>query len=139
VAWLTTWRDRLSDSWWGRILAEHDTEPAELSGGALKIALGFWLLLPWQTFTSSPTFESLAVVPEWIWGGVLVCVGVMHLAALRDGYRVWRRGACLVGFLVWFSMACTFVIANPPAMGWLLFMLSALQQGWCYIRLRAAP
>lgn len=130
-------REWMRSSWWGRILAEHDTEPTELSGGALKVMLGFWLLLPWQTFSSSPTFERLAVVPEWLWGGVLLSIGVGHLAALHDGYAPWRRGASLAGFLIWFSMAVTFVFANPPAMGWLLFMLAALAQGWCYIRLRA--
>ncbi len=129
------WRTRVRCSWWGLILAEHDTEPVELAGGVLKVMLGAWLVLPWQSFASSPTFETLAVVPEWLAGMALLSLGAWHMLALRSGVRCWRRTASLLGFLVWFSMAVTFVIANPPAIGWLAFMMAALGQGWCYVRL----
>lgn len=128
-------RDMIRASWWGRILDEHDTEPVELSGGVLKVLLGFWLLLPMDSFASSPTFAVLDVIPETAMGLVLLAVGIGHLLALRDGYVPWRRAASLIGFLIWFTFAATFVWSNPPAMGWLPFLLSAAGQGWCYIRL----
>ena len=135
MAWLRSFRDQIRASWWGRILAEHDTEPVELSGGALKVLLGCWLLLPLDSFGSSPTFAALDVIPEAALGFLLLGVGIGHLLALRDGYVPWRRMASLIGFLVWFTFAATFVWSNPPAMGWLPFLLSAAGQGWCYIRL----
>jgi hypothetical protein len=128
-------RDGIIASWWGVILAEHDTEPAELSGGALKCAIGLWLLLPFDTFASSPTFVTLAILPEWVWGTALLCVGVFHLGVLRLGDRSWRQRASLFGFLVWFSFAVVFVFTNPPAFGWLAFMMAGLAQMWCSIRL----
>lgn len=112
-----------------------DTEPVELSGGLLKLLIGFWLLLPLQSFQSSITFTALAVVPEWAWGAFLVVVGIGHLAALCDGSPPWRRAASLVGFLTWFTFAAIFVHSNPAAFGWAAFAVIAGQQGWAYIRL----
>lgn len=132
-------RDSMVVSWWGLILREHDTEPAELSGGILKAAIGFWLLLPLDTFASSPTFAALAVLPEWAWGTALFCAGVFHLGVLRRGNRTWRQRASLLGFLVWFSFAVVFVITNPPAFGFLAFLMAGLAQMWCSIRLGRRP
>jgi hypothetical protein len=122
-------------SWWGLILREHDTEPAELSGGALKVAIGLWLLLPLDTFESSRSFEALTILPEWAWGTLLLCIGVFHIGVLRLGDRDWRQRAALFGFLVWFSFAVVFVTTNPPGIGWLAFLMAGLAQMWCSIRL----
>src|SRR4051794_8451169 len=98
-----------------------DTEPTELFGGCLKVGLGTWLLAHPGAFSSSSTFSVIAVIPEWAWGGFLLCAGVGRMAALRRGAVPWRRLACLIGFLVWFSFAALFVWSNPPAIGWVAF------------------
>lgn len=128
-------RNSIQTSWWGAILAEHDTEPVELIGGATKVAMGIWLLLPFETFLSSPTFVTIGAFPEWAWGGFLLVVGTFHLAALHDGRRGWRKWASLIGFLVWFSFAVVFVVTNPPAIGWIMFLSVAFAQMWASIRL----
>jgi uncharacterized membrane protein HdeD (DUF308 family) len=128
-------RDTIKHSWWGAILAEHDTEPVELIGGGTKVAMGVWLLLPLQSFSSSPTFAALAILPEWVWGLFLLCVGIFHLAALHNGHRGWRKWAAVVGFLVWFSFGTVFVWTNPPAIGWIMFLAIAAAQMWASIRL----
>lgn len=128
-------RDQIKGSWWGMILAEHDTEPVEMAGGLLKVSIGFWLLLPFDTFGSSPTFRALAVMPEWLWGSSLIVVGLLHLHALMDGDRRRRWRGSMVGFVVWFAMAFVFVATNPPALGWIAFMGAALGQMWASLRL----
>lgn len=122
-------------SWWARILAEHDTEPTELAGGALKVVIGVWLLLPARTFSSSPAFGVISVIPENYWGVFLVVIGIGHLAALRNGHPAWRRYAALVGCFVWCSMGLTFLVANPSGIGSLTFLAAGIAQGWCYSRL----
>lgn len=128
-------RDAIKHSWWGAILAEHDTEPMELIGGGTKVLMGCWLLMPWTSFTSSPTFATVSIFPEWAWGIFLLIVGMLHLAALRADHRVWRQRAAFVGFLVWCSFGTVFVWANPPAIGWIMFMSVGLAQMWASIRL----
>lgn len=126
-------RDRLSQSWWGRILAEHDTEPTELSGGLLKVTIAFWLLLPWQSI--SPAFGAASHIPEIWWSIFLVVVGVGHLAALRNGYPAWRRWGALVGFFVWCSLAISLWANGVVGLAPLLFLGAGLSQGWCYVRI----
>jgi hypothetical protein len=128
-------RESLKHSWWGMILAEHDTEPVELIGGATKVAMGLWLLLPFDTFGSSRTFSALAVFPESAWGAFFLVVGLAHLAALYDGRRTWRAWASGIGFVIWFAFALVFVTTNPPAFGWIMFMSVALAQMWASVRL----
>ena len=128
-------RERIQGSWWGRILAEHDTEPIELIGGITKVLMGCWLLLPWDTFASSAAFSVLAVLREQLWGALLILIGAAHLAALYNGHRAWRGWAALIGFLIWFAFACVFVVTNPPGVGWIMFLSVAFAQMWASIRL----
>lgn len=139
MTWLRSSRNRFSRAWWGLILAEHDTEPAEFSGGLLKVAIGFWLLLPFETFESSPTFAVFSILPEWLWGSALFALGAFHLLALRSGGQEARRHAATIGYLVWFSFAMVFVYTNPPAIDWLAFLTAGLAQLWCSLRLGRRP
>ena len=128
----------LRGSWWGQILAEHDTEPTELAGGLLKVVIGGWLLLPLQPFEASATFTQLDVLPEWAWGLALLAVGCGHLWAVWDGYVPWRRAASMLGFCVWFTLAVLAGWFNLAGLGLPLFALLAAGQGWAYVRLRGA-
>lgn len=135
MAWLRTLPGRLAEGWWSLILRDHDTEPVELSGGLLKVSIGAWLLLPWDTFESSPTFAVFSILPEWLWGCALLAIGAAHLVSLRSGDLDRRRHGATVGYLIWFSFAMVFVFTNPPAIGWLAFLMAGLAQLWCSLRL----
>jgi hypothetical protein len=128
-------RDTIQRSWWGRILAEHDTEPVELIGGGTKVLMGLWLLLPWQTFAMSDSYDSIRIIPEWIWGTFLLTVGLLHIAALHSGHRTWRKWAALVGFLIWSCFGLVLGWANPAAIGWMLFLSVGASLMWASIRL----
>lgn len=133
MQWLRAIRDRLRASWWGRILAEHDTEPTELSGGLLKVTIAFWLLMPFQSL--SPAFGAVTLIPEFWWSIFLLVVGIGHVTALRDGFPAWRRWGCLVGVFVWGALAISLWSNGVVGLAPLLFFGACLSQGWCYIRL----
>lgn len=126
---------RIQKSWWGRIIAEHDTEPEELRAATTDILVGFWLFLPFNTFSASPTFYVMTVLPELIWALGFLTLGGVGLYILRSGDLEKRRKIALINFLIWGALAFVFVFGNPPAIGWLLFMYAAIGQGWCTIRL----
>lgn len=132
---LVSCKTALRGSWWGKILAVHDTEPTELAGGLMKLVIGSQLLLPLETFSTSVAFRDLSILPEWLWGSLLAIIGILHLAALRDGYRPWRRVASAVGCVLWFALGTTFLHATPGSLGAWVFILAALGQAWCYVRL----
>lgn len=134
--WLTGLRARLRGSWWGLILAEHDTEPAELLGGVAKVCIGIWLLLPSYTFTNNTMlYGDLMILPEWAWGCALIAIGVAHLSTLRDGDPRWRRWGAFAGFLTWCMLGGTFIHTQPSALVGPTFLLFAASIGWAYIRL----
>lgn len=135
MGWMR-WRDGLASSWWGLILAEHDTEPMELLGGAAKLLLGAHLLAPWQTFVGNVhLYADMAALPEWAWGTALVALGIGHLGALRNGDYGWRRWSSFAGFLVWASLGATFLHTQPTALIGPTLLVFAAGQGWCYVRL----
>lgn len=136
MGWLCSLRTTISRSWWGRILAEMDTEPAELLGGTAKVLIGAWLLAPWETFAGNPRlYGDMLALPEWAWGCTMVALGVGHLAALRDGYQRWRRWAAFAGFITWSMLGGTFLHTQPTALVGPSFLLLAIAIGWAYIRL----
>lgn len=131
---------KLRLTWWGKILAECDTEPTELiMGGFLKWSVGTWLFLPLDSFASSPTFSTLRELgqefPEYFVAIALMSLGAAHMLILRNGNRTLRKYASFIGALIWFSLAFTFIWSNPAAFGAMLFLAAAICQGWCYIRL----
>jgi hypothetical protein len=117
------------------VLAEHDTEPTEMFGGLLKLLLAAVLILPHGTFESSRVYGMLSALPEPVWAAVLLVFGVVHLAAIRGGDRGRRRMMSLAGFLIWFTWAASFFEGTPTNTGGVVYMLAALMQGWCYVRL----
>lgn len=136
---LVALRDRIRSSWWGLILSEHDTEPTEMSGGLLKLGLAVVLLTPRDTFGSSVVYSLLSVVPEPIWGVVLLVFGCLHLGSLHNGARSWRRAMAGVGFLIWFCWWVSFALGSTASTGSVVYLLAAFGQGWCYVRLGRAP
>ena len=133
--------DWITQTWYARILAEHDTEPVELFSGTLKAVIGLWLILPFETLRSGGdgAFDRLEIGPEWLWGSIFLALGGGHLLAVRDGSRGWRRAASMTAFGVWFGLASLALWANPYALGFPFFLLLSVQQAWAYLRLGRAP
>ena len=126
----------MKHSWWGKIVAEHDTEPEELKGGTINVGAGIWLLLPFNTYASSPTFYAMVILPEVIWGLLFLLLGTLHLMVLRRGDYYLRSKFSFISFILWGALGIVFMLSNPPAFGWLFFMYVSIGQGWCTIRLR---
>ena len=127
----------LVESWWGRILAEHDTEPTELGSSFLKLFLGLLLIVPVSTFSATPVYGLLNLMPEWLWALVLIVIGLIHLIALRSGHRQRRRMSAAIGFVIWSCFSLSFLIGNPTNTGWIVYLTAASGQAWCYVRLSA--
>jgi hypothetical protein len=138
VARLRSFRDLIRTSWWGLILSDHDTEPTELAGGLLKLALATVLVMPTDTFGERRIYGLLANLPEPFWACLLFTLGIVHLAVLRHGNLHWRRLMALAGFVIWFTWSASFFLGNPSNTGGAVYMLAALGSGWCYVRLGGA-
>lgn len=86
----------------------------ELGGAAWSVVWGFWVGNPWwDVFPSSPTFQTMGqVAPEWVWGLVVVGVGIGQLIALYNDSTRWRYRISASAFLVWAFVTWLFLISN---------------------------
>ena len=137
MARLRALRAWVSSSWWGRILAEHDTEPLELGNSLMLFGLGALLASDrTSTFRTTPlVYDLLAALPEDVWAAGMIALALAQLASLRANRRRVRRLAALGAFLVWFTWSVSFALGNPFNTGWYVYLLAAVGQGWCWIRL----
>ena len=128
-------RDMIRNSWWGLILAEHDTEPTELASAILTSLLGLFLLAPADTFAVGRIYSFLALLPETFWGVLLIVVGVLQGVMLRTGWRSARRAMAMAGFVIWSWFGISFLMGNSSNTGWVVYFLAAAGMGWVYVRL----
>lgn len=119
------------------ILFNRDFEFSELLNGVMATALGAWLLLPFQTFTSTPTFGAMRdLAPEWLWGCGIVIIGLAQLVGLIADWWRWRRQVALASIFVWASLSTLVVFSNPASPDAAMYLVLSLSVGWAYLRLR---
>lgn len=101
--------------------------------GLFWLLIGAWLLLPWRTFDSSPSYESLRqFLPEWVHGVIGAGAGVAVLGPWNRHVRTFGLLVCVVGssvFGVAFGTANWHGIAIPLWTGITIAGLWAFRQG----------
>jgi hypothetical protein len=86
----------------------------ELWAGTLTLVWGIWLLIPWDTFSDSRSYDLMAhVMPEWAWGSAFTIIGTMKVYAFFCcSQRVRRKMVLLLIFL--YSILYGSIIAAVP-------------------------
>lgn len=105
----------------------YDWEVVEIMGATIKIGMGFWLLLPFQSFKNGGGITSVGA--ENIWGWALLILGVTHMVAIRAGRIKYRRIMTFIAFLFWlFTILITIqaTITSPliPFYGTIAFFMA---------------
>ncbi len=121
---------------WRWLLTEYVTvlgalqpRPLELLGVLWAVGWGLWVGNPyWEVFPGSATFRIMAIVaPEWVWGTVMITLGVQHLCALYSKNLTWRYYSSVVAFLLWSFTAIVLMIGNPSSTATVTYgMLSSM-------------
>lgn len=122
------------------VLTESDVEATGLWLGSLSVLWGLALCNPAvQTFETVRAWQGLAVLaPEWVWGGLLVALGLAKIHGVLRECLAWARWSSAAGFVVWAFIAVQLFLANPSAVGWLTYSMVACGSGWLYLRLSGA-
>lgn len=78
------------------------------------LSWGIWLLFPFDTCTSAPTFTFFCrIAPEWVWGSLMASGGsVLCWGIFRGGDCRIRRAALMLLSITWFVVWITFLIGN---------------------------
>lgn len=126
---------RLSERIW-LLIVRRDIDLLEITYGVMMVGWGIQLLLPWETFRSSPGYAILAaIMPESYWGFLLTWVGAMKVGAyLLNQWRA-RLAATLIAVMIWTFLSVAFGFANPYGTGIVIYPTLAFTSAIVFWRL----
>jgi hypothetical protein len=113
-------------------------DPTEIILAFHSTMLGAYLLLPFDTFGSSPTFSVMAAMaPEWVWGSVILACGLGLLAAMWAGSVQWRLRILFPFAHLWLVVAVAIAFANWKSAGVISYIFFGIIYIATYLRLAA--
>lgn len=113
-----------------------ETRPLEISTAVQSILWGTWLLLPFQTFGSSPVFSVMAVVaPEQVWGVLALASGVFQLVAAHTKRLKWRWYATCLTLFLWMFIDVAFWLTQSYSTASVANLVFVVMSGWALIAL----
>ncbi len=112
----------------------YDTEPLEAWLDLAIIAWGAWLILPFNTFASSPTYNAISdLVPEYILGLFMVVIAMSQFYGISSSHMM-RRYALLAGSTICLFIMLTFAYSNPQSAGIPTFFALSMGCLFSYIK-----
>lgn len=120
------------------LLWRKDFEFCEAMSGMVALGWGLVLAMPWETFDTSASFEAMSILPEWLWAGTMLWLGITQLGALVLDHRRPRRWSALGATAVWAFLAVGFAISNPYGTGIVVYPCLSAAAGWAYLRIGRA-
>lgn len=98
---------------WARLAAVFgflDGRTVEIVFLFLTFGWGAWIVMPWDTFHTSPSYKVLSfIAPEWLWGATALLIGTCRINGLVfDNYplRIFAAGAgCGIWWTTWVGIA----------------------------------
>lgn len=121
-----------------------DPTALEMGMGLVTMVWALWLILPFDTFVSSPSyalFRLLAGSAIWgiepaetIWAVVALIIGYGQWRAARTRRHEARRAFCFIALLFWLLIAGAMIAANStdPMIG--IAGTLAVKCGWAHLR-----
>jgi hypothetical protein len=122
----------------GEALLRSDPAAAEIHCAAIAAVWGVLLVLPGNTFSTTPSYDAMAhIMPEWCWGVMMLALSCQGIVGVVTAMQSLRRTAALYGVVSWSLIAWLLVLANPWATGGYVYLLTAITHGSTYWRLGA--
>ena len=121
-----------------------DPTALELGMGLVAMVWAVWLILPFDSFVSSPSFAMFRVLAgsaiwgaepaEGIWAAVAFIIGYGQWRAARARNHSARRMVCFAALLFWLVVAGAMVAGNStdPMIG--IAATIAVKSGWAHLR-----
>ena len=122
-----------------RSIFQYDPETLEAQKGIMAVATGLWVIWagywPHEAF-SSPVYQLLMrFLPDWLWCGIFVSVGLAQITAMNWSKVCWRAASAMLSFILWSFIAALLALDTTPGPGIVVFPILALSDAWVYLRL----
>lgn len=113
-----------------------DTRSLETASAATLGFCGMVLCLPPATFDANPlAFSAMRFLPEIVWGGVFMTVGLAQsYAVARNTYEA-RRWAALMALTLYTFLAVLYFAPNPVSLGVVTWTVYAVGNAWALRKL----
>lgn len=124
-----TWQQRID---W--VLWQSDYEFPQVVMSIPLLGWGVILMLPGNTFVTSPAFNNLAFWPETWWGALS---GILFCFYTLSGLFGWRRVfavASLFAAIWWLFVSASIFLAQPLATGNAVYPPIFGMTGWVFLR-----
>lgn len=112
----------------------YDTEPLETWLDLAIASWGIYLVLPFDTFASSPTYRGISgLVPENVLGLSMIVIAMTQFFGIGASHMM-RRYALLAGSTICLFIMLTFVYSNPQSTGIPTFFALSMGCLFSYIK-----
>lgn len=120
----------------GRVneLLQSDIEWAEIVSILGAFIWGFVLLLPFNSFGTSKTYNLIAFLPESFWAVFFLCFFVVQFSAVLYNNLTWRIRAVGTGALIW-AVVCSMAVGANPISTAYFYLIPTLGCVWAFARL----
>lgn len=111
-----------------------ETAALELYAAVDALLLGMFLIAPFETFGSSPTFAFVnRVASEQTWGGILLAVGVAQIAGLNGVNHRLREVMAVASAIIWAIWGVGLMRSNAASTATITYPMLTLAMMWAYI------
>jgi nitrate reductase gamma subunit len=91
------------------------------------ILWGLWVVNPfWNTFdpTKSSVFRSMSeVAPEWVWGLVILLIGILQFVSRRTMNIKFRSISSFLAMFVWITLSIFYLMGNYASPGISMYVI----------------
>lgn len=121
---------RFDPFWW----VNADTRAVEALAALVALTFAVVLLLPGDLFDLSGYRVMRALMPEAVWGGILLLQWALQSMAMCGNVRFLRFPSALFALLLWTLIGSCFWMVNPAALASYVFFWIAIFMGWVILR-----
>lgn len=112
----------------------YDTEPLETWLDLAIASWGIYLVLPFDTFASSPTYRAVSdIVPEHVLGLFMIVIAMVQFCGIGMSHMM-RRYALLAGSTICLFIMLTFTYSNIQSAGIPTFFALSMGCLFSYIK-----
>ncbi len=126
--------------WATGVVRSSSTRGLEMQNGCAALLSGIVLILPLQTFATSPSYSLFAAwAPEPIWGVSFLGAGAAQIAAALYDQVVMRRIAAVILGVLFAVIGAGIMLVNPPSAVAPILLVLALGQLGAFWQARRRP
>lgn len=127
---MRTWAGR----WW-YVVADHDTEPIQLSLIVLILAWGTMFIVPGGGFGLSPSMSLLArYTSDDVWATGALILAVSWLYGFFGHHRRVVRWCAFTSAIFWAILMTSAVLSSIGTFAWVAYITFTCQSGWVFLR-----